>query len=443
VAGVVAGVLLLCGGVVTAGVIVVERSGAFDEASDDLAAPGGDGAGTGPVDWLSLQRNTPALDTLWRELADEFVAAGGQIELTSVPGDAYPAMLSSRLHAGDPPDLYYSTGGNRLRRQVETGLVRDLTDDLAEVIASMPPGILAPYTVDGRVYGLPYHTGTLGIWYNRALFADAGLDPDSPPETWSDFLAALAALKDAGTTPVAIAGIDDWTVAFWYGCLATRVAGVDAFVQAGQERSLSENPDFLRAAELLAELIGSEPFQPGHESASYAGPGGQADLVATGQAAMELMGSWAPGLYEVTAPGGLGDDLGWFRFPAVEGGGGTIADLHGGGDGFAVGIDAPDATIDFLRFLFSDGSYQRILEADQGLISVRNDAAAPAGDPNLGQQLEAIQNAPAMQLYLDADLPPEASSELFDSMGQLLAGTATPEEALARISDSWLVAPDF
>jgi raffinose/stachyose/melibiose transport system substrate-binding protein len=435
--------VLLCGGVVTAGVIVAERSGAFDEAGDDLATPGGGGAGTGPVDWLSLQRNTPALDTLWQELADEFVATGGRVELTSVPADAYPAMLSARLHAGDPPDLYYSTGGNRLRRQVETGLVRDLTDDLAEVIASMPPGILAPYTVDGRVYGLPYHTGTLGIWYNRALFADAGLDPDSPPETWSDFLAALAALKDAGTTPVAIAGIDDWTVAFWYGCLATRVAGVDAFVQAGQERSLSENPDFLRAAELLAELIGSEPFQPGHESASYAGPGGQADLVATGQAAMELMGSWAPGLYEVTAPGGLGDDLGWFRFPAVEDGGGTIADLHGGGDGFAVGIDAPEATIDLLRFLFGDGSYQRILEADQGLISVRDGAAAPAGDPNLGQQLEAIQNAPALQLYLDADLPPEASGELFDSMGQLLAGTATPEEALARISDSWRVAPDF
>jgi raffinose/stachyose/melibiose transport system substrate-binding protein len=441
VAGIVAGVLVLCGGAVALGVVVIDRSGVLDEAGDDPTDPP---APTGPVDWVALQGTTPETATLWEDLAGDFEATGGgEVFVQPLPSDAYPALLSSRMNVADPPDLYSSTGGNRLRRQVEAGMVRDLTTDLADVIATIPPGVLAPYTVDGRVYGLPYHTGTLGIWYNKALFAGAGLDPDRPPQTWDEYLAAVAALKAAGTTPVALAGAESWTVSFWYGCLATRVAGVDAFVAAGQQRSLSENPDFLRAAQLLVDFIDAEPFQPGYEAAHYATPGGQAELVASGQAAMELMGGWAPTTYEVWSSGQLGDDLGWFPFPAVEGGNGSIADLHGGSDGFAVGINAPDATIELLRFLFSNETYQRILAADTSLISVRVDAAAPAGDPNLGLQMAAIHSAPAMQPYLDADLPAVVSGDLFDSMGQLLTGATTPEEALARITAGWQAAPDL
>jgi raffinose/stachyose/melibiose transport system substrate-binding protein len=445
VAGIVAGVLVLCGGAAAVGVVVLNRSGVLDEAGGDPTDQ--PPPGSGPIDWLSLQRSSGELDTLWERLARDFEATaagnGSDVFVQSLPIDAYPALLSSRLNAADPPDLFASTGGNRLRRQVEAGLVRDITTDLADVIATMPPGVLAPYTVDGRVYGLPFHTGTLGIWYNRALFAGAGLDPDDPPETWDEFLRAVAALKAAGTTPVAIAGAESWTIMFWYGYLATRAAGVDAFVEAGRQQSLSENPDFLWAAQLLADFIEAEPFQPGYETAPYAVPGGQAELIATGQAAMELMGSWAPATYETVAAGGLGEDLGWFPFPAVEGGNGNSAELHGGCEGFAIGSDAPDAAVELLRFLFSDETYQEILAADPSLISVRDGAAPLADDPNLGLQMAAIQGAPGIQLYLDADLPAAVSGDLFDSMGQLLTGSITPEEMIARITTGWQAAPGY
>jgi raffinose/stachyose/melibiose transport system substrate-binding protein len=431
--------LVLCGGAVAVGVIALDRFEAADEAGDDLTdQPAQDGQ----IDWLSLQRNSE-MDRLWEEFADDFEATGTDVVVESLPSDAYPGLLGSWLNAGDPPDLYYSTGGNRLRRQVEAGLVRDITTDLADVIATMPPGLLAPYTLDGRVYGLPYHSSILGIWYNRTLFADAGLDPDRPPRTWDDFLVAIEALKAADIAPIAIAGLESWTVLFWYGSLATRVAGADAFVAAGQQRSLAENPDFLRAAQLLTEFIDAEPFQPGHQTALYAAPGGQAELVATGEAAMELMGSWAPTTYEITAPDGLGEDLGWFPFPEVEAGNGDSAELHGGVDGFAIGRNAPDATIELLRSLYRDENYQRTLVADASLISIRNDATPPADDPIRGRQMEAVRNSSALQPYLDADLPPAVTEDLFDSMGQLLTGATTPEEVVARITASWQAAPDF
>jgi raffinose/stachyose/melibiose transport system substrate-binding protein len=441
VAGVLAGVLVLCGGTAVVGFLVADRAGVFDDNAgpDD---PGGEVPETGPVTWLSMQRDTPAMDNLWADLASDFaVANDAEVDVVAAPRDAFLPMLDSRFEARDIPDLFDSPGGYRLREQVERGMVRDLTDELADVIATLSPSTLAPYTVDGRVYGLPYHTAVTGFWFNRALFADAGLDPDRPPQTWDDFLTAVEALKEAGITPVAIGGLDPWTVLYWYGCLATRTAGVDAFVAATEQRSLSANPDYLRAAELLDLFIRNEPFQQGYETAGWAAPGGPVELVGSGQAAMELMGSWAPGLYHTLGDGGLGDNLGWFPFPTVEGGSGSAADIYGTTDGFAVGATAPGTAIDLLRFLFGGASYQRIIDADPSLLPALASAEPPA-DPHLAAPLAALRDAQAMQAAFDFDLPPEVSTELTNVLTRLLVEDATPDEVVTQPTDLWQTISD-
>ena len=44
-------------------------------------------------------------------------------------------------------------------------------------------------------------------------------------------------------------------------------------------------------------------------------------------------------------------ELGWFPFPAVDGGAGAPTDAFGGADGFAVGKDAPPEAVEFLEFI--------------------------------------------------------------------------------------------
>ena len=67
---------------------------------------------------------------------------------------------------------------------------------------------------------------------------------------------------------------------------------------------------------------------------------------------MELMGQWAPSVQKDQSADkkGLGDKLGWFAFPSVDGGAGAATDGVGGGNGIAVGKDAPPEAIDFLKF---------------------------------------------------------------------------------------------
>ena len=63
------------------------------------------------------------------------------------------------------------------------------------------PTVTGYYTdPEGNMLSMPYNSSTPVLYYNKDAFAQAGLDPDSPPKTWSEFGTALDALKAAGSS---------------------------------------------------------------------------------------------------------------------------------------------------------------------------------------------------------------------------------------------------
>lgn len=127
--------------------------------------------------------------------------------------------------------------------------------------------------------------------------------------------------------------------------LAVRIGGKPVFDAAYTRSGSFKDDTFVKAGELLKELVDLEPFQEGFLDATYGGD--QAALMGNGQAAMELMGQWAPAVQAGSAENkvGIGDKLGWMPFPAVEGGKGKLTDVMGGGDGLIIGKNAPDEAI--------------------------------------------------------------------------------------------------
>jgi raffinose/stachyose/melibiose transport system substrate-binding protein len=381
--------------------------------------------------------NQDDFKAVWQKQADEFMAANPhvKIEITVLENEAFKQKVATVMQSGNPPDLFRSWGGGTMNQYAEAGLLKDVTKemkkgDFLETIGEGPMGV---YSYKGKIYGAPYNMGAVGIWYNKKIFAKHGL---SEFKTWSELVEGCKKLKAAGVTPIALGEQDKWPGHFWFGYLAVRIAGGEGIESAYSRKGKFTDPAFIEAFKKFKELVDLGAFQKGFMGASY---NDQASLVANGKAAMELMGQWAPGVQEQQTADkkGLGADLGFMAFPAVEGGKGKITDVFGGGDGYVIGKNAPDETVEFLKFMLSKEQYVKIVNSPMTLIPTVKGTSELLKDANMKKIAEATAKAEFYQLYFDQAFPPTVGSAVLDAVQGICAGTKSPEEAAGMIQKAW------
>jgi raffinose/stachyose/melibiose transport system substrate-binding protein len=374
---------------------------------------------------------------MWQSLADQYTAEHPNVtfEITILENEAFKQRLTTVMQGGDPPDLFQSWGGGVLWEFANAGLVRDISSELEgewrETIAAQ--SALELYGQNGEYYGVPFEWGAVGLFQNLDLFEQAGLD-GSCPATYDDLLANVQTIKDAGITPIALGEGDKWPGHFWWVYLAIREGGKDAFLDAYTRNGSFTDEPFVRAGQKLAELVALEPFQDGYLGLTYSD---EAALFGNGQAAMELMGQWGPNVSASNSESGDGvANLAWCPFPIVEGGAGNPGDVLGGGDGIAVGKNAPDEAIDFLRFVTSVDGQRKSAAVGMTPVTVKGLDEETIDSEWLQSIVDARNNAPYFQLYYDQFLPPAVGGTVNDAVEQIFAGAATPEEAAQQIEDS-------
>ena len=386
------------------------------------------------IEWWHITNNDPG-KSLWQQIADEYVAAHPNvtIDITILENDTFKPKLTTEIQGGHVPDLFQSWGGGGLREQVEAGLVRDITADVADWADTMNPGAMGMYQVDGKQYAIPFDLGMVGVWYNKDLFAQAGIT--APPATWDELLSDVDKLKAAGITPMSVGGSPaTWTEMFWWAYLALRECG-GAVMDTATATGDWSDPCFVEAGTKLKTLIDREPFQEGFLAAQWDGAGGSAATMAVEKAAMLLQGQWAPGTMQANTPDQkpVAWGLDWFKFPTT-GGAGKATDGFGGGNGIAVGKDAPDEAIDFLKYFSAREQADRLGALNTGILPVTVGSESSVTDPQLTSVLAARAEADFVQLYLDQATTPELGASINEAVGTLFAGTATPEDVAKAIN---------
>ena len=385
------------------------------------------------IKWLHVEVN-PQQIAIWTEAAKAFEAAnpGVSIQPQYLENEAYKSKLTTLLQSRDKPAMFYSWAGGVLRTQVEAGVLQDLTQPLKDYSSTITPTALAAFTVDGHLYGVPQALTEVGFFYNKALFAKAGVDAGKI-KTWDDFLGMVKTLKAAGITPLSAGGADKWPLSFFWSYLALRQGGKAGFEAAvkGQDGGFG-GPDFVRAGENFKQLVDLKPFQDGFLGDKHLTAIG---LFADGKAAMTLAISVIYNQQHAVAADKKGlanDQIGWLDFPTVPGGKGLPTDTLGGIVGWAISKGAPKETVPWVEAFVSPAVQSRLAAAGY-IIPVVKGADAAITDPFQRRVADELAHSTYHQNFYDQVLGPSVGRVVNDSVADLASGNATPQGAARAV----------
>lgn len=106
--------------------------------------------------------------------------------------DAFNQKIKLLISSGDLPDIVFNGGNNITELAAKSGKVADLTpyfEEDPEWKALFDQTSLDFNTVDGKIYGVPVSKEISYIYYNKELFAQAGIKaPEVSYATWDEFL---------------------------------------------------------------------------------------------------------------------------------------------------------------------------------------------------------------------------------------------------------------
>ncbi len=69
------------------------------------------------------------------------------------------------------------------------------------------------YVVDGELWSLPWNSSNPIMYYNRDMFIEVGLDPDNPPQTFDEVLAACEVIMNSDLD---LSGCINWPLTSWF-----------------------------------------------------------------------------------------------------------------------------------------------------------------------------------------------------------------------------------
>lgn len=390
------------------------------------------------IRWLHLEVN-PKILKIWNDAVAEFEKSnpGVQVKLQFLENEAFKAKLPTLLQSPDAPSMFYSWGGGVMRAQADTGALRPIGDQMNDAWQKrITPAALEAFRYKGQIWAAPHQLAVMDIYYNKPLLQKAGVSAEQI-KTWDDFLTAVKQIKAAGITPISVGGGDKWPIMHYWGYLAVRAGGRQAFddAMAGKGKGFASEP-FVEAGRLLKQLADLHPFQEGYLGATFPTMLGQ---FGDGRAAMILSfsGTYARQAHAAADGKGIAEEnLGMFAFPAVNGGKGQPTDTMGGINGWLVTRNAPPQTVAFLD-LVTNVKYQSETAATGIYLPAVTAADDAVTDPLLRQAADELAKSTYHQNYIDQALGPDVGRVVNDQTTALVAGSATPEQVAQQIQDAW------
>ncbi|SMQ19017.1 carbohydrate ABC transporter substrate-binding protein, CUT1 family [Streptomyces sp. Ag82_O1-12] len=434
-------------------------------AATTLTACGG-GSGSDPdTVKVSFKQSTDnsikVMDTYLADIKKQFEKAhpGKKVELVPIkaPDSEYYTKLQQMLRSPKTaPDLVYEDTF-LINSDITSGYLKPLDPYLAkwpDWNKFIDTAKAAAKGEDGKTYGVPDGTDTRGLWFNKDIFAKAGLPADWQPKTWNDVLTAARTIKkkvpdviplNAYTgKPVGEAATMQTFEMLLYG---TGDGGTDPLYDKTSKKWIAGGRNFEDALSFV-ETVYKEKLGPDVSDALDPNvmTRVRGEWLPQGKLAIALDGSWLP---QDWLPGSghawpeWSKTLGLAAMPTQNGQAPGKVSMSGGWT-WSIPAKAgnPDLAFEFVKTMQTKANAQKWYVANSG-IAVREDVAedpayvdAQPGIKFFTDLVSTTHYRPAYPAY------PKVSTAIQEAMEGVTTGDTSVEEATGSYTDALKDATD-
>jgi multiple sugar transport system substrate-binding protein len=158
--------------------------------------------------WLGDQE-VPGIQPWMKQIIADYEAKYPNVTIKSViqSTGTWTQTQNIACKGKSGPDLWYNWSGTWSLEPAWQGCTVPNEEVLSASDISHVPNT-SETSWQGKTWDYPLYRFVYPLMYNKALFTKAGLDPESPPTTWDEFIAACKKLKAAGVQPIVL-GLKD------------------------------------------------------------------------------------------------------------------------------------------------------------------------------------------------------------------------------------------
>jgi glucose/mannose transport system substrate-binding protein len=338
------------------------------------------------ISWWTSGSEAEALNVL----IDAFKAKNPNVDVVNAPvvgggGSNAQVVLTQRLLAGDPPDVWQTFPQGALKSYVSQRQVADVSSivDQTGLSKTLPQVILDGLTVNGQQYGVPTssHRGNM-LFYNLDVLKKAGVAEPGNGYTVKNWIADLKKVKQSGQVPLCVGAKDSFTTAALFENILLSVVGPQGWDEITADRFNWKGPQVREALALFGQAL--DQVDPQADGLSW----DQATKkLGEGGCAFETMNDSAFG--ELIKAGDTdGKTFGEIPFPGTEATYVAVVDIFVKASAATNGKNASD----FLATI-ADPSVQLAFSEAKGSVPVRTDVDVSSLSPYQQSASTALRNS--------------------------------------------------
>lgn len=319
------------------------------------------------------------------------------------------AVLTTRVEAGNPPDLAILPNPGQMVEFASAGALVDLSTflDMDQVGSDYAQSWIDLGSFNGGFHGIFYKAANKSlVWYNPKAFAAAGY---TAPTTFDELIALSDQIVADGGTPWCI-GVESgaasgWPATDWIEDIMLRTAGPEVYDQWVNHEIPWTDPAVVRAWEVFGQIAGNEDYVFGGTTGvltTFFGDSPASMFTAPPGCYMHRQASFITGFF----PEGLvaGEDYNFFAFPEIDPAYGVPA--LGGADVIVMFNDTPEARA-LMQYLVTPEA-QEIWAALGGFLSPNKRVSLDAYPDEITRDIAAALASAEVFRFDASDLMPAA-----------------------------------